>query len=391
MDLNSNSDIVQWNRCHRCFRPLRLCYCHTVPIVDNRTEVVILQHRRERFHPFNTARIVQHSLLRCQLLADHNLRLAKRFESTRLSARVGLLYPSDKARVLTELSAADRPDQLVVLDGTWHHAKTLMRDIPRLRHLPQFQLAPSSPGRYRIRREPNEHALSTIEATVAALKALEPETKSLDQLLQVFESMINTQIGQTDNSNWRRNRRRRKGSTNVPRAISGDLSNVVVAYGEQEQGVDSRYKKSQQRAPIYWVAKRMVSDEEFRCAITSESSHDQRFLDCMRLSKSDFDDSVSIDLFRQRWKKFLRPSDQLVVYHPSTARVLENIEADFVSTVILKSVNAFPDKAGGMLDDILAANMIQPQPGNGSRASQRLANAIAYVHFLNSLATTSEP
>ena len=370
-------------RCLSCFRPLRLCYCDSIPTIDNRTGVVILQHRRERFHPFNTARIVHRALRQCDLLVDHNLRLATQFDGLQLQPHAGLLYPSKTARNLDQLSLADRPDQLVVLDGTWHHAKTLMRDIPRLRTLPKYQLAPASPGRYRIRREPNEHSLSTIEATVYALRALEPQTEGLDQLLQVFEEMIDNQIDQSDNDHWRRNGRRRRGAANVPRALVGDLSNVVVAYGEQRQGQDTRYKNSQPRPPIYWVAQRFNGGESFRCAIESPSNHDDGFLECMRLSATDFRGAISMDAFRDRWRDFLRPDDHLAVYHPSTARMLRSIDADFVPTAILKSVNTTPGMIRGTLDDFIDANGLQPRPLGGSRADQRLANAVAYVRFLN--------
>ncbi len=62
-------------RCYQCFRPLSLCFCDAIPRIENRTDVLILQHVGERFHPFNTARIVQKALRHCRLIADHNQRL----------------------------------------------------------------------------------------------------------------------------------------------------------------------------------------------------------------------------------------------------------------------------------------------------------------------------
>ncbi|WP_144057493.1 DTW domain-containing protein, partial [Novipirellula maiorica] len=35
-------------RCYRCFRPADACFCEVIPAVDNLTDVLILQHRRER-------------------------------------------------------------------------------------------------------------------------------------------------------------------------------------------------------------------------------------------------------------------------------------------------------------------------------------------------------
>ncbi len=184
---DSPAETPSSTRCFGCFRPRRLCFCATIPSINNRTPLLILQHRRERFHRFNTARIVHRALDRCRLMVGHNVELAERLESMPLHDDVGLLYPGDHSRLLSGLEPDECPKQLVVLDGTWHHVKTLMRDVPRLRTLPQYRLAPAEPGRYRIRREPNDYSLSTLEATVAALKSMEPETVGVDRLMFVFD------------------------------------------------------------------------------------------------------------------------------------------------------------------------------------------------------------
>ena len=65
-----------------------------------------------------------------------------------------------------------RERRLVVIDGTWHHARTLYRDIPVLRSLPHLTLPGHLRSAFQIRRQPSQHCLSTIEAIVHALFAL---------------------------------------------------------------------------------------------------------------------------------------------------------------------------------------------------------------------------
>ncbi|WP_425618277.1 tRNA-uridine aminocarboxypropyltransferase [Anatilimnocola sp. NA78] len=178
------------DRCYDCFRPAVDCFCETIPRIANRTEVLILQHRQERFHAFNTARIVRQALQNSVLLIDRTKRLAERMV---LRPGAGLLYPGPGAQMLTA-EAIDRPQQLVVLDGTWHHTKTLLRDLPALQALPRYQLQPAEPSRFRIRLEPQATCLSTVEATVAALRLLEPETTGFDQLLAAFDRMVERQL-----------------------------------------------------------------------------------------------------------------------------------------------------------------------------------------------------
>ncbi|TWU37092.1 tRNA-uridine aminocarboxypropyltransferase [Novipirellula artificiosorum] len=367
------------SRCFQCFRPIQQCFCDQIPAITNRTEVLILQHRRERSHPFNTARIVNTALQRCSVLCEHNDELAKRLETMELSANVGLLYPGEGSMPLSGPDARDLPNQLVVVDGTWHHAKTLMRDVPRLQRLPRYQITPASPGRYRIRREPNDQALSTLEATVAALREIEPDTLGFDRLLNVFEQMIDQQIVHAP-ANWRQNRRRRRGSTNVPRSLCSNLGNVVVAYGEQERGprkgeVDDGIKPR----PVYWIAERLQSDETFACAIESKSLQDAKFAERLRLTDRQIDQAISLSEFRNQWKAFLRPSDTVVVYHQRTANLLRNAGAACPNLLLLKSIQIGSHPVSATLEQFLRDEGIGIDDGGTSRSSFRLANAIAFV------------
>ena len=353
--------------------------------MDNRTLVWILQHRRERFHPFNTARIVAQSLRQCQLLVDHNAALGQRFDRCELSPTAGLLYPGDDSMLLTEVAPAELPDQLVILDGTWHHAKTLFREIPKLQTLPRYRLQPASPGNYRIRREPNEYALSTLEATVAALRAVEPETESLDDLVGAFEKMVDDQLIRTS-TNWRSNSRRTVGARNIPRALIGDLSRIVVAYGEREPGQRHRERSTSRSKPmpVVWQAKRVVTGESFECVIQSPSLHDRAFLEYLRLPTSIAEVAISPAEFRDRWQAFVRPSDSVVVYHASTAALLDHIEANFCAHLILKSIKLDSQTSQRSLDHVLESKQITPVLSGDSRAADRLSKAVAFVRYLNS-------
>jgi DTW domain-containing protein len=368
-------------RCLRCFRPLELCFCSTIPVIHNRTDVVIVQHRRERSHAFNTARIVRHALQKCTLLCNHMEELVEQFSALQLSAGAGLLYPSPQARLLTGVGPSEHPDQLIILDGTWSHAQALVRHLPQLQALPHFVLAPTAPSRYRIRREPNEQAVSTVEAAVDALRIIEPETIGFDQLLLAFDQMIDDQIGRSK-SNWRRNSKRRRGVTNVPRAFHGDLSNIVVAYGELDRGGES-VERDKHRQPIYWMAQRLGSNEVFRCAIQSESNHDDEFLQCLRLSHADFAAAVSPMEFQDRWKAFLKSNDEVAVYHPSTANLLNKMK--LTPPMVLKSIKLEQIPCRGTLDEVVHALDITIEPLDNSRAAERLACAIGFVRYLKLL------
>ena len=186
-------------RCYGCYRPKYACFCNAIPKINNQTNLLILQHRIERTHPFNSARIVAQALQNSKLIVGRNLELAG--QELGISKNAGLLYPRKNAKSLADLPASELPDQFVFLDGTWNHARTMYRDIPILKTLPHYRLNPESPSRYLIRKEPTRDSLSTLEAVVAVLQRVEPELTGLDRLVAAFDLMNQQQVDELNRRN----------------------------------------------------------------------------------------------------------------------------------------------------------------------------------------------
>ena len=369
-------------RCYVCFRPVDRCFCSSITRIDNLTRVLIIQDRRERFHPFNTARIVHRSLQNSELISDR-LDSLQSLTFDHLT-KPGLLYPSPDA---IELSPdGPKPEQLVLLDGTWFHAKQMMRKIPALSSLPKYRLAPSRPGQYRIRREPSDTTLSTIEATVLALQSIEPGTRGLEQVLDAFHAMVEQQLAHPKAEyGWRKNRKRFGTPLNIPVAMIRQLSHCVVAYGESVGRERQLPRDQRTRLPVYWTAQRMVSGETFACAIRwPQQELSKETLGHLQLSQVDLETAVSPCEFLDRWRTFLRDDDYLAVYNHSTLDLLRQVSPRIPDWIVMKCVQLNPGRRNGSLGDLLAAEQIAIGSSRvRGRAGQRLAAAVALANHLH--------
>ncbi|MBV4490458.1 tRNA-uridine aminocarboxypropyltransferase [Pseudomonas oryzicola] len=180
-------------RCERCQRPLDHCLCPLIPTLDSRTRVILLQHPSETTHALNTARLAALGLTNAEL------RVGEVFDELHAllatpGYRPALLFPGDEAQVLAPYDQAQgEPLLLIVPDGTWRKARKLLYLNPLLEALPRVTLGAVAPSRYRLRKAPEAGALSTIEAVVGALNALE-QPACFDALLAPFEALIEGQI-----------------------------------------------------------------------------------------------------------------------------------------------------------------------------------------------------
>lgn len=367
-------------RCYTCFRPVHACFCSEIPSIRNKTGIIILQHVKERFHAFNTARIVRAALQNCQLIVDQTPALAQL--ELPITANTGVLYPGTDSQLLSETRPSERPEELIILDGTWHHARTFMKQIPWLQSLKRFCLKPASPSTYRIRKEPTETAVSTLEATVAALKHLEPETQKLDQLTHAFDVMIERQLQHPrQSSRIRHNRAKSRPKVNVPQCLLENRENLVVVYGETSFG--GRGVREGARRPIYWVAERLATAECLELPVCSGDELNEEFLRLLELERADFENGDRLN-FKDEWAAFSRPQDIIVAFNDSTLRMLKSAGVPATRQVSLKSVNL--GLGVTKLEEILAVLNVSPSLARcRGRSGRRLANAVALTRYLLSL------
>lgn len=380
--------------CLDCFRTPELCYCEAIGSIENHTEILIFQHRRERMHPFNTARIVDRTLNNSRLICERNEDLASM--PLPISANAGLLYPCKDAVLLTELSPETRPDQLIVLDGTWHHAKTLYRDIAQLHALPKYRLAPTEPGRYRIRMEPNETSLSTLEAVAAALEQLEPDTDNVVALTAAFDCMIEKQLDHPQSVySGLAVKPKKIPNTNIPKSITHPVGNIVLAYGEatpidyaEVDGWDelNRKRSTSVLPPVYWCAHRWRhtdADHRFSCLLDGGRNLSPKFYDFMNLTQADFEHAVSAERFAQRWRDFIREDDLLLIYNHNGVNLLKNCGIEAANHITINGVNFDPLKQHESIESFITfSGGAISEPMFEGRAGRRLATMTSLVEVL---------
>jgi DTW domain-containing protein YfiP len=200
----------EFPECPHCGKAEPLCICDTLEPIENRIEVVILQHPQEQDRVLGTARltalVLKNSILKIGLSWPS---LSKILDRTVDPARWAILYlGSAKVADLAtdrDILAIDRKGQpehhqrailddiegIVVLDGTWSQAKALWWRNAWMLKCQRVILGPSRPSLYgKLRKEPRRDGLSTIEATAMLLGRLERRGDIEAALLGTFERML---------------------------------------------------------------------------------------------------------------------------------------------------------------------------------------------------------
>jgi len=363
-----------------------------VPCVGNKTEVVVLQHPRERAHPIGTARLARLGLRNVSVHVAWNAALIEEADAAPawIGPQTGLLYPTAQALDLKTLPLVQHPKQLIVLDGTWHTAKTLYRQKRWLHRLPHYRLAPEEPGRYRIRREPQLDYVSTIEAIVAALRILEPDTQGLCELLKAFDTMIDAQMAlererreRFGNQARTHQRRRAKHHRRIPHALLEGYPHLVVVYGEAARGGPDTTSEF-----AYFVAQAVATGAHFECVVRTRAGlPTDLMLRYMGLPRERFEHGVTTSELCERWAAFLTGihTPMLAAWNQSTLELLHRVTGQSIPHISLKSAyRALHGTQAFSLDDVIAQQGLKLQePTCSGRAGHRLASALAVSKFLH--------
>jgi DTW domain-containing protein YfiP len=233
--------------CEGCHRPAVLCVCEALPPqkFSTKTTILILQHPNEfRKKTFSTVPLMSLVLDQVYVKVTYNfelddLPLVKNFLDR--GQKPLLLFPGDAAisldghdqrkdveatagridtNTLTRIQEND--NLLIVLDGTWSEAKRMAMQSPGLFEIcQQVQFSAQRSCIYdAVRKEPEGHCLSTLEACAQALVLLEGANDASKRLTATLQSMVDTKLSieqqrhdeprQKGKQLYERNRRRRQ-------------------------------------------------------------------------------------------------------------------------------------------------------------------------------------
>lgn len=196
--------------CPHCGKPEPLCVCSDIAPIDNRIELLILQHPQEQDRALGTARLTalhfQNAALKIGLSWPS---LSKVLGRSVDPQRWAILYlGSAKVADLatnSEVVAIDRKGDIedgqrailndiegvILLDGTWSQAKALWWRNAWMLKCRRIILGPARPSLYgKLRKEPRGDGLSTIEAAALVLSRLEKRPEIEAALTASFERQL---------------------------------------------------------------------------------------------------------------------------------------------------------------------------------------------------------
>jgi DTW domain-containing protein YfiP len=374
--------------CARCGRPEPACYCAHVAVVPTRSRLLVLQHPRERDKAIGTARIAALGLPDAQIAVGVDFA-----GDERVRAALGdparppvLLYPGEGARDLGR-EPPRGPVTLVVIDGTWHQARSLMRNNPWLAALPRYTFAPERPSEYRIRREPKADYVSTVEAIAHALGALEGSAQRFSPLLVPFRAMVDVQLGFAARSSGGRRRLRRRGGNRAAPRLPALLTepNLVCVAGESNGGRrDPHARAPELHELVYWTALRLADDARFEALIAPRRPLTATPMKYGRLPEAAVRGGGSVAELLAGWQAFTRPDDVICVWGHYALDLFRAEGAPVSDRIVdLRKVSGdYLRRRPGAPDALVHELALPWQPSGQGRGGERLGMLAALTRWL---------
>jgi len=370
--------------------------CAALVKVPTRTRVVILQHPRESDVPINTARIAERALPNSELHVGVEFAESAgvRKAISDPAAPAILLYPAPGARDLAQ-EPPPGPVTLVVIDGTWWQAQKLFKKNPFLAALPCYSLEPAVPSRYRIRKEPAAHCVSTIEAITLALGVLErthaegpgenPSGQRLEALLQPFEAMVEHQLRYAAEQQAKRHVAKKKsGRRGRPFGALGERAqDLVVGYGEANAWPRGT-PLGDGGEIVHFAAERVASGERFEAFIAPRRPLAPSFAHHTGIDVSAVAGAGTWSEFVERWQAFARPSDVLAGWGHYWAQALASEGLALPERLDLRSAarRHLRERTGDVEDCARKLGEPLPEPWSAGRTGRRAAGAVAVARAL---------
>ncbi|NVJ53583.1 MAG: DTW domain-containing protein [Campylobacteraceae bacterium] len=198
------SNIKQREFCYSCYRPKTSCMCGYINKIETNTKFVILMHPKEFKKTKNgTGQFTKNSLSNSELFIGINFtnhsRINEIIEDE--NNHCYLLYPSKSSLNLSnEKILTNKNIVIFIVDSTWACSKKMIRESKNLQKLEMLSFDVKKMSEFKIKKQPNEYCLSTIESTQYIIELLNNyglenlSIKDLEEMTKPFKKMVEYQI-----------------------------------------------------------------------------------------------------------------------------------------------------------------------------------------------------
>lgn len=112
-----------------------------------------------------------------------------------------ILYPdTNSIKLNTQKLPSEKKSLIFIIDSTWPCSKKMLRLSKNLHGLKKVSFEHNKSSQFKIKTQPNQHCLSTIESTLCLLEQLNIQNienisdSSLENFLNPFEKMVDFQV-----------------------------------------------------------------------------------------------------------------------------------------------------------------------------------------------------
>ncbi len=169
---------------------LELCVCQLSPRLDLKTRVEVVIHYADIRKMSNSGRLVElalkNSAVHIRGLKDKLVEVVpdKKYQTDLV------LFPGHGSVELNEkfLSTIARPLRLLIPDGNWNQASSMVKREPLMQAAVKVHLPAGIQAKYRIRSQEDPFKLCTFEAIIRALGVIEGDQveEKLDPFFRVW-------------------------------------------------------------------------------------------------------------------------------------------------------------------------------------------------------------
>lgn len=164
-------NITTGPRCLGCRLRPELCICAQMPRIETQTKVTIVMHGLERRKSSNTGALAQRVLVNSEIVLFGNNLPPLPERVWPLGSVPVVLFPVAGGQPVEDFRGT-RNLTLIALDANWRQATKLRRRFAS-QNIPFARAPDVEPSLYKLRTSPHAGGLSTYEAIVRSLAALE--------------------------------------------------------------------------------------------------------------------------------------------------------------------------------------------------------------------------